>query len=227
MNIAAMRTPQEKETRLLHFRHEDALGEALVGTMRAGRIVGLDEVGYGAWAGPIGVAAVWINRDQAPQDFLNQLDDSKRLTSKKRQAIHDIFVANPHWGACAIEWIAVEAIIQGLVLRATLDAMVQAARQVPDVGGLLVDGRHALDTDLPQKSIPRGDRQSYSVALASIMAKVVRDRLMDQLSLDYPSFGWQDNKGYGTQTHQKAIRDCGLTPHHRIFYCRRVGVSGQ
>ncbi len=202
----------------LHFRHEDAL----LGAVGHGRIAGLDEVGYGAWAGPIGVAAVWIDRDQVPQDFLNQLNDSKRITSKKRQYIHDLFVLHPHWGCYAISWVNVPNIHQGLVLHATLDAMVTALHQVPAVDGLIVDGRHALKTDLPQKSIPRADGQSYSVALASIMAKVTRDRRMDRLSLDYPCYGWQNNKGYGTAEHQKAIIQHGLTQHHREFYCRRL-----
>lgn len=242
----------------LHFDHEDRLGAHSPITPC---IVGVDEVGYGAWAGEIVIAAAWINRDTISHCFLNQLDDSKKLSPKKRLYLCDLFIQNPIWGSYALVSIPASQIVQGLVLRQTLSAMVQAVKcldqylgglaeqplwnnqslsqTVPfvhwkeegasndfltltTIHGVIVDGRHGLPMNVLQTQCPGGDGQSYSVALASIIAKVARDHKMSQLHLEHPLFLWDQNKGYGTRAHQNAISQNGLSPYHRPFYCKRA-----
>ena len=264
----------------LHFDHEDTLGAKLVPRVEHPCIVGVDEVGYGAWAGDIVVAAAWINRHSISKDFLKQLADSKALSPKKRLYLSDLFIQNPTWGSYAVVRIPVLNIVQGLVLKHTLRAMMQAINQLDcslgetfpravsmplvhcrdegegvhwreegeeahwrekgegtgflkqtgflketgflkRVQGVIVDGLHALPMTILQKPCPGADGQSYSVALASILAKVARDQEMVQLSLEYPEYRWENNKGYGTRAHQQAIAQHGLSKHHRIFYCKK------
>jgi|LauGreDrversion4_2_1035121.scaffolds.fasta_scaffold143982_1 ribonuclease HII len=237
---------------LLHFHHEDSLVRPIDGVTPY--IVGVDEVGYGAWAGAIVVAAVWINRRMIPDDFLKELNDSKKLSPKKRLYLCQAFVQNPMWGNYAIAYVPVRDIIQGLVLKHALKAMVQAVQCLDGylsavlpqplwglnsrswvqreegvltpflntIQGVIVDGRHALPAKWVQKSCPGGDGQSYSVALASILAKVARDENMDELHGENPMYSWDKNKGYGTQAHQKSIVQHGLSLYHRPFYCKRA-----
>jgi hypothetical protein len=109
---------------LLHFHHEDSLATTGVNPY----IVGVDEVGYGAWAGSIVVAAVWINRQMISDNFLNALNDSKKLSSKKRLYLCQAFVENEVWGSYAMACVPVKDIVQGLVLKHTLQAMTQAVQ---------------------------------------------------------------------------------------------------
>lgn len=181
-------------------------------------IAGVDEVGYGAWAGPVVVAAVILAPDQICPDFLNTVNDSKALSARQREAIYTTFVAHPLWGKWSIADVSVEKINTGNVLHETHIAMANAVTLLPACA-VLVDGCHTIPTDLPQQCTPKGDQKSLSIAMASIIAKVTRDRLMQELSLSYPFFQWDKNKGYGTLSHRNAIVDHGLTPHHRINYC--------
>jgi ribonuclease HII len=239
----------------LHFNHEDGLAE--ITRSQNPHVVGVDEVGYGAWAGSIVVAAVWINRQQVPDEFLHALNDSKKLSPKKRNDVCQSFIEHPLWGSYALAHVPVRDIIQGLVLKHTLQAMVQAVQcldgylsaelpsPLPRPGGLsagswserekgasayflntitgvVVDGRHSLPVQWAQKSCPGADGQSYSVALASIVAKVARDENMRILHEENPQYSWDKNKGYGTQAHQQLISQYGLSQHHRPFYCKRA-----
>jgi ribonuclease HII len=235
----------------LHFNHEDRLAEST--SSENAYIVGVDEVGYGAWAGSIVVAAVWINREQVPDDFLNALNDSKKLSPKKRNDVCQSFIDHPMWGSYALAHVPVWDIVQGWVLKHTLQAMVQAVRcldcyvsrvlprpwglssgswaeiekdastcSLNTITGVVVDGRHSLPVQWVQKSCPGADGQSYSVALASIVAKVARDENMRKLHEENPQYSWDKNKGYGTQAHQKSISQHGLSQHHRPFYCKRA-----
>ena len=181
-------------------------------------IAGVDEVGYGAWAGPVVVAAVILDPDQICPDFLNKINDSKALSARQRELIYTTFVAQPLWGKWSIASVSVEKINVGNVLHETHTAMANAVNLLPACA-VLVDGCHTIPTDLPQQCIPKGDQKSLSIAMASIVAKVTRDRLMQELSAVYPPFQWKKNKGYGTLSHRNAIFDHGLTPHHRVNYC--------
>jgi ribonuclease HII len=183
-------------------------------------IAGVDEVGYGAWAGPVVVAAVVIKK-AAPDDFLVGIQDSKQLSALQRQRIYDHFISYPLWGEWAVSYVPADRIAKGNVLTLTLQAMAQAVTQT-SAQAVIVDGCHEIPCDLPQKSFPKADQRSISVALASIIAKVTRDNLMSRLAEEYPLFHWEKNKGYGTLLHRTAIGQYGLTVHHRPHYCRKA-----
>lgn len=186
-----------------------------------GPIAGVDEVGYGAWAGPVGVAAVILSLENIPSLFLEKIQDSKKLTPRRREDLVQDFLQHPAWGKWTLAWVKVEHINEGNVLQETLSAMAEAAFMLHPKG-VVVDGNHAIPCPLPQRWGPKGDQQSWSIAMASILAKVHRDRRMETLSLEYPLFHWQQNKGYGTQAHREAVLTHGLTPHHRLRYCRKI-----
>lgn len=200
---------------MIHMMHEQSLG--------ADRVVGVDEVGYGAWAGPIGVASAYVHPTRCPQDFIGLLKDSKKLSPKNRSDINAKFFQNPHWGEAHVTWVNVAEIVPGNALRQTLDAMVKAVKNMSfRVHGVVVDGKHKLPLDVPQIAVCGADDQSASVALASIVAKVARDRLMHDLHAVLPMYGWNTNVGYGTATHRLAISLHGLSVHHRPHYCARA-----
>jgi len=174
------------------------------------RIAGLDEAGRGPLAGPVVAAAVML-----PEDFpLEGLDDSKKLTSKKRETLYRRIYA----GALAVGIGIVDAVeIDRInILRAALLSMAMAVdslRPRPDC--LLIDGPFAIPSPLYQQTIPKGDALSASIAAASIVAKVSRDRLMQRYHEHYPEFGFDRHKGYPTRAHQSAIRRHGCSPIHR------------
>jgi ribonuclease HII len=197
---------------VVHWHHERELA--------ADHVVGVDEVGYGAWAGPIGVAAAYIDSSQCSSQWLSALRDSKTLSAKQRHTIIQIFTSNPQWGEVRMAWVDAEHIKPGLALRLTLDAMAKAVQAMSfPVQGVVVDGRHDVPLDIPQKTVCGADSQSASVALASIVAKVARDTLMTELHEQYPMFGWATNMGYGTAMHRLAVAMHGVSPHHRVHYC--------
>lgn len=183
-------------------------------------MVGLDEVGYGAWAGPIGVAAAYINPVLCPAEFIALLRDSKKLSAQKRQVVVQTLSGNPQWGEVRLAWVPVHHILPGHALKKTLCAMVTAVQSLSfQAQGVIVDGVHSLPLDIPQLTLCKADDQSASVALASIVAKVARDDVMMALHDEHPLFGWKNNMGYGTSLHRLAISEHGLSPHHRPHYC--------
>ena len=184
-------------------------------------VAGVDEVGYGAWSGPVVVAAVVCHPEHMPRTFLEKVRDSKKMTHSQRLDVFQAFICCPEMGHSIVLHVPVQDINHGCVLKLTLGAMAYAAEKTL-ARSILVDGCHPIPLERPQKSIIKGDEKSVSIALASIIAKVVRDREMTRLSVNHPCFHWDQNKGYGTQIHRLAIQKFGLTPHHRIQYCRRV-----
>jgi ribonuclease HII len=173
-------------------------------------IAGVDEAGRGPLAGPVVSAAVIL-----PEDVdLPGIDDSKKLTPARRTRLYDRLYA----AACAIGIGVVDAaeIDRVNILQATLCSMAIAVsnlRPAPD--HLLVDGIFTIASDLPQLAIIKGDSLSISIAAASIVAKVTRDRIMTQADALYPEFGFRLHKGYPTRTHRDAIVDYGCSPIHR------------
>jgi len=143
------------------------------------------------------------------------------MSPVQRHHVFHTFMSRPDMGTVVIQSVSVQDINTGCVLQCTLRAMARAVRII-GARGVLVDGCHAIPLKVIQKSVPRGDQQSISIALASILAKVVRDQEMMRLSIPYPLFHWDQNKGYGTLLHRKAIQRHGLTSHHRTLYCRRA-----
>ena len=182
------------------------------------RIVGVDEVGRGPWAGPVVAAAAWLDRSALPTALTARLDDSKKLSRKAReeicQALQDL--AGQGNAEIALGRAEVEEIDSLNILRASLLAMSRAITQlsfVPD--GALVDGNKLPDLPCPARSVVKGDGRSLSIAAASIVAKVTRDRHMAQLARNHPGYGWERNQGYGTKEHREGIALLGITAAHR------------
>lgn len=178
-------------------------------TAAGGRVAGIDEAGRGPWAGPVVAAAVVLDPARIP----GGLDDSKKLSRPAREKLFDQISASAWVG---VGQASVDEIDEINILQATLRAMTRAVDALavePDLA--LVDGTHAPRLACPVKTLIRGDGKSLSVAAASIIAKVTRDRLMAKLALDFPEFGWQNNVGYGTAEHAQALEIQGVTPHHR------------
>lgn len=172
-------------------------------------IAGVDEVGRGPLAGPVACAAVILPNDF----FLPGIDDSKKLTEKRREE-YDAIIRREAI-ALSIAMIHAEEIDEINIYEATKKAMKSAIVSLePKPDFLLIDAMK-LDTPFPSESIIKGDANSVTIAAASIIAKVARDRLMKELSKEYPQYGFQHNMGYGTKEHILAIEDYGITPYHR------------
>jgi len=182
-------------------------------------IAGLDEAGRGALAGPVVAAAVILPLD-SPQRLksLNGVNDSKQLTAKKREQLYLLIVANAL--SFGIGSTPARDIDEMGIIPATKQAMLLAVDQLePSAGYLLIDGRIRLkNISLRQQSIIRGDGKSLSIAAASILAKVTRDRIMIELGGRYPQYGFARHKGYGTEFHRAAITRLGPTPEHRMSF---------
>ncbi|MDG2340645.1 MAG: ribonuclease HII [Paracoccaceae bacterium] len=173
-------------------------------------VAGVDEVGRGPLCGPVTAAAVILDPNNIPAG----LNDSKKLTRAKRDALFDQIIASAD---CCIAHASVEEIDEINILRASHLAMERALaglRQTADYA--LIDGNmipKGLAT--PAQAVIKGDARSVSIAAASIIAKVERDRIMTQLTVEFPGYGWENNAGYGTKQHLEALRVLGVTPHHR------------
>ncbi len=173
-------------------------------------VAGVDEVGRGPLAGPVVAAAVILDPAQIPDG----LNDSKKMTAKKRQALNDLLweVADVSLGEATVAEID-----QINILRASHLAMERAVaglKQAPD--HVLVDGNLIpRGLTLSSEAIVKGDSRSQSIAAASIVAKIRRDYVMWDLAQHYPGYGWETNAGYPTKAHVEALRNLGVTPHHR------------
>jgi ribonuclease HII len=179
-------------------------------------IAGLDEAGRGALAGPVAAAAVILPLD-SPKALaaLSAVKDSKQLTPAQREALFPLIIQ--HALAYGIGLEPAEVIDESGIMTATKRAMATAVAQLqPTAQYLLIDGRIRLQTiPLPQKAIVRGDDLSLSIAAASILAKVTRDRLMVELDSFYPQYNFRQHKGYGTAQHLAALARFGPCPLHR------------
>ncbi len=186
-----------------------------------GPVAGVDEAGRGCLAGPVVAGAVVLPAGWCPQG----LDDSKRLTARRRDALYDVIVEGAlSWGAFAVSPKRIDEIN---ILRASLEAMAGAVGLLnlrPEV--VLVDGVHAPDLTMPSRCLIGGDGRSASIAAASIVAKVVRDRLMVEMDTRWPGYGFAGHKGYGAPEHLAALRILGPSPIHRRTF-RPVAELGQ
>ena len=173
-------------------------------------IAGVDEAGRGPLAGPVCSAAVIL-----PQDIvIDGINDSKKLTEKKRELLFDIICEKAI--AFSIEFVSPEVIDEINIRQATSLAMHNAVANL-DVKAdyVIVDGNDNIPFDIPYSYIVKGDAKSQSIAAASILAKVSRDRLMVELDKEYPEYGLAKHKGYGTKVHCEAIQKYGVQPIHR------------
>ena len=174
-------------------------------------IAGIDEAGRGPLAGPVCVAAVIL-----PDDFIHpKLNDSKKLSEKQREELHAELIADPR-----IQWhcetVPAEEIDRVNILQATWLGMRRCALAlVPRPDAALIDGRPVRNFPIPQRALVKGDSLSFSIAAASIIAKVTRDRLMQELADRHPGYGFEIHKGYPTPAHLAALERLGPCPEHR------------
>ncbi len=180
-----------------------------------GLVCGVDEAGRGPLAGPVVAAAVILDRRRLPKALRRGLDDSKKLSAPEREEfaamLYDCAGAEIGIGAASVIEIDRRNILQ-----ATLAAMCRAVAALPRRPVVaLVDGNVPPPLPCPVRTVIGGDGLSLSIAAASVIAKVTRDRLMRRLALRYDGYGWTTNVGYGTPEHQQALKLLGLTPHHR------------
>ena len=176
-----------------------------------GRVCGIDEAGRGPLAGPVVAAAVVL-----PAGYeLPGLTDSKQLSAARREKLYSQIMQDPAVSKCVAS-ASVEEIDRLNILRATHLAMRRAAEGLaPRPDFCLIDGLPVPGFPIPSRSLVKGDARCLSIAAASVLAKVTRDHLMHELHRQYPQYGWQRNAGYGTREHLNALREYGITPHHR------------
>lgn len=188
----------------------------------SGVVCGIDEAGRGPWAGPVVAGAVIIKDKNLHPDLLNGLDDSKKLSAKKREKLYNLLFEEEKSGkvVIGIGQASCEEIDQYNILNATFMAMERARAElkiVPQIA--LVDGNQKpCQFNCAAQTVVKGDGKSYSISAASIVAKVYRDRLMAELAQKYPFYGFEKNAGYGTAAHIAGLKQYGVTPVHRKSY---------
>ena len=181
-----------------------------------GYIAGVDEVGRGPLAGPVTVCAVIMPLGEG--QIIPEVTDSKKLSAKKREKLCALILERAV--ACNVVSLPPEYIDEVNILQATKEAMRRALSGLevkPDIA--LIDAVD-IDTVCPVKPIIKGDLLSYSISCASIVAKVTRDKIMDDYALVYPQYAFEKNKGYGTAAHIAAIKEYGITPIHRRTFVK-------
>ena len=180
-------------------------------------VCGVDEAGRGPLAGPVCAAAVILPVGLV----IDGLNDSKKLTDKKRRELYDVITQNAV--SYGITMASEREIDEINILQATFLAMQRALDKLEVRPGLaLIDGNRAKDFGLPVRTIVKGDSLSASIAAASILAKVTRDRLMEELDEAYPQYGFAVHKGYGTKRHYEALREYGPCPIHRRTFLKKL-----
>jgi ribonuclease HII len=184
------------------FEIEDSFAEQ-------GLIAGVDEAGRGPWAGPVVASAVILNRETMPEG----LRDSKKLSEKRREELAGLLAKTAHIGVGLAD---VEEIDRLNIARATMLAMERAISDLPvQPGFAIIDGNMKPNLNMPTHTVIKGDAKSFSIAAASIIAKVTRDRMMRELALVHPFYQWERNKGYGVKAHRAGLEAHGITEHHR------------
>ena len=179
-------------------------------------ICGVDEAGRGPLCGPVVAAAVILKKD----DKIEGVNDSKKLSEKKREKLYDEIIKKAI--AVGVGVSDVEVIEDINILNATKKAMCEAISNLkikPEY--VLIDGNQPIDISIPFDTVVKGDLKSESIAVASIIAKVTRDRLLREYDKKYPEYGFAKHKGYGTKAHIEAIKKYGLTPIHRPSFCSK------
>lgn len=210
-------SPEKLEIELERLR---AMKEYEYSFLSKGNVViaGVDEAGRGPLAGPVVAAAAILNVDD---DFI-YLNDSKKVTPKRRDILYNDIMNRTIYG---IGIVSVEEIDEMNILQATYKAMRMAIDKLskrPEVllnDAVIIPG---IDESIHQEKIIKGDAKSVSIAAASILAKVTRDRYMEELGEKYPEYGFEKHKGYGTKAHIEAIKKYGITPEHRKTFLKNI-----
>ncbi len=194
-------------------RERELAAKADIGAAHPFRIAGIDEVGRGPWAGPVTACAVILDWATFPKDLAAQLDDSKKLTAKRRAALLPDLTEHATFAVAEASVDEVDALN---ILQASFLAMRRAVDALPEQpNAALVDGNRDPGLPCPSRLVIKGDSKSLSIAAASIIAKEHRDEKMAALALDFPDYGWDKNAGYGVKVHREALERLGPTPHHR------------
>ena len=210
--MVGMRRPSLRVTPMPDFSHERI--------HHPGLVAGVDEAGRGPLAGPVVAAAVILRADDCPDG----LNDSKQLSAKKRATLETEIKARALCWAVGIATVA--EIDEINILWATMLAMTRAIESLShDCAHVLVDGNRCPDWRWPSTAIVEGDAKCLSIAAASILAKEERDRMMIAAAADYPPYGWDTNKGYGSAKHLAALREHGPTPLHRRSFAPVAQLS--
>jgi len=180
-------------------------------------LAGVDEAGRGPLAGPVVAAVVIFDK----KTVIPKVNDSKKLTEKVREELYEIIIKESvSYGIGIVHEKEIDKIN---ILQATLKAMQLAVSELnttPDL--ILIDGNKAFNSKITTKTIVKGDSKSFSIASASILAKVTRDRIMIAEGKKHPEYLWYKNKGYGTREHIKAIKDNGITKLHRKSFLKKI-----
>ena len=182
-----------------------------------GSICGVDEAGRGPLAGPVCAAAVILPRGLE----IPELNDSKKLTEKKREKLYEIITEKAiSYGIAFADHNEIDSLN---ILNATFKAMNRAISQLDQTPALaLIDGNTVKGIEYPAQAIVGGDGKSASIAAASILAKVTRDRFMVEMAEKYPQYGFERHKGYGTKLHYQALREYGASPIHRKTFLKKL-----
>ena len=180
-------------------------------------ICGVDEAGRGPLAGPVCAAAVILPENKV----IDGVNDSKKLSEKKREALFDVICETAR--SYSIAYASVEEIEELNILNATMLAMKRAVEGL-DIKAdyAMIDGNRTPDLEIESEFIIKGDAKSMSVACASILAKVSRDRLLYEYAKEYPQYGFEKHKGYGTKAHTEAIKEYGPCPYHRMSFLKKI-----
>ena len=203
---------EKEEIRLNELKKE----EIQLYKMGAQYICGIDEAGRGPLAGPVVVASVIMPKDSK----IEGVNDSKKVSEKKREKLYDEITQNAiSWSVAIIDQKQIDDIN---ILNATKKGLTQCIKELKEKADIIiVDALEKIDTlGIPYKSIIKGDSKCYSIAAASIIAKVTRDRIMRQWDEVYPQYGFAKHKGYGTAAHIAAIKEYGLCPIHRRSFTK-------
>lgn len=178
-------------------------------------VAGVDEAGRGPLAGPVVAAAVILPENM----FIEGLNDSKKLTAKRREELFDVIKEKAlSYGIGIVDEKCIDEINILNAARKAMGIAVNSLKPKPDL--VLIDAERLVDVNINQLSIVRGDTLSVSIAAASIIAKVTRDRMICRLDKDYPQYGFAKHKGYGTKEHIDAIKKYGICPIHRISFTK-------
>jgi len=218
--------PAPKKSKLLSFDLEQI--------QESNGIIGVDEAGRGALAGPVMVGAVWIRKDfyasKELKEVAEKVNDSKQLTEKQRESIYKVLLTWKEEGL--IQMMTQEGSVTEIERRNILGATQLAVGlileswlkpiQIEERPLVLIDGKPMRNIDWDHRAVVRGDGRSLAIAMASIAAKVSRDQLMNKLALDYPYYDFPKHKGYATERHRREILENGVSDIHRRLFVRSI-----
>ena len=209
--MAARKNPETERMRT------EAMKKFDIENRKGAVLAGVDEAGRGPLAGPVFAAAVILDDDV----IIEGIDDSKKLTEKKREELFDEICVKAHaFAICSVDEKRIDEIN---ILQATFEAMrgaVDKLSVVPDY--IFVDGNRSPGLEIVHETVVKGDSKSMSVAAASVLAKVSRDRYITKMSELYPGYGFEKHKGYGTKAHYEAIENLGICPIHRKTFLKKI-----